>query len=222
VPNEEEVQRILDRAELESSRTKQRRAESSFWFKRSTPWVAAAAGTCALAASLLLYARTESSSPGSEAASSSAAAAPVGKAQEDSCGALVEGVVVCLTAGSEVGRIDLSNKDRSLQLLSGRALVAITAPVTGSSFTVTTSAGSAVATAAVFSVEVRPDHGVWARATRGVVGVRGPGATFEQTVLAGQELRFGAAAASAISLQDAQRDAGLLSRWEKVMSDGKP
>jgi ferric-dicitrate binding protein FerR (iron transport regulator) len=74
----------------------------------------------------------------------------------------------------------------------------------------------------VFSVEVRADQRVVARVARGAVGARTPDSEGEQTVLAGQELRFGAPAASAISLQDTERDARLLSRWEKIMGGIQP
>jgi FecR protein len=214
VPATEDVERILAQAELAAANSGKRTSRSSIWFRRSTPWFAAAAGTLALAASILFRVGGSSGSAGLDDAA--AASRPLGKAQDDSCGALAEGVLVCLTAGTEVGRLELASTKRSLELASGRVLVALDRPSSDGSFTVKTEAGDIIGAGAVFSVEVTPKQGAVTRVTHGAVSVRTAGAALERTVLAGQKQRLGETTASALSAQDAEQDSRLRSRWQRV------
>jgi FecR protein len=220
VPATEDVERILAQAALAAAGSSKRRSRSYIWFRRSTPWLAAAAGTLALAASIAFRLGGSSSRAGLDGAA--ATSKPLGKAQDDSCGALAEGVLVCLTAGTEVGRLELASTKRSLELASGRVLIALDRSSREGSFTVKTEAGDVVGAGAVFSVEVTPNQGAVTRVTHGAVSVRTPGAELERTVLAGQKQRLGETTASALSAHDAEQDSRLRSRWQKVARASSP
>jgi ferric-dicitrate binding protein FerR (iron transport regulator) len=220
VESEDEVQRILARADsagADDTRLKGGR------LRGSGARVLAATGFVSVAAAALLFwteAGTRFRDPASAAAPSATAA--LVQTSADSCAALLEGVVVCLTAGSEVRRIELSGPDRGLDLSRGRALISVAAPAAGASFTVSTAAGSVVGSGGVFSVEAHPDGATWARATSGVAVVRSKGAHAVQTLPAGRALRLGESADTALSVEEAERERELLDRWKKVVSRARP
>lgn len=242
VPSEEEVRRILLQAELaqpeelpddelpdEPQLQARPTRQLGSRFRGTLRWAIAGASALAVAASALLFwkarphavpaasaptpvvARTDKRQ-GAEPSSPSAASFSA-RATEDSCGLLVDGVVLCLAAGSEVGQLELTGPRRVVELKRGRAVASLEPQAQGSSFSIVTQAGDVTAVGTIFSVEVGADGAVYARVTRGKVLVKGKVAGSDQALLAGQKLRLGERAASALPNAEAERDLHLVARW---------
>src|SRR5207244_10527984 len=73
---------------------------------------------------------------------------------QDSCSSLVDGIVLCLVAGSEVGEIHTEGPRRTVELKRGRAVASLEPQPAGTSFSITTSAGTVTAVGTIFSVEI--------------------------------------------------------------------
>lgn len=234
VPSEDEVRRILLQAEL-SPLDEAHHAPSppGGWSRQPRRVVAAGVALLAVAASLALWVRQPSSrqaSPTRSALPAMPASRAVGalpkvlasQATEGSCGLLVEGIVLCLAPGSEVGRVELEGPRRLVELKHGRALASLEPQPKGSSFSIVTERGEVRAVGTIFSVEFAEDGDTYARVTRGKVAVRMANAPAEQLLLAGQQLRLGDPAASALSLSEAERDLELVAQWLPSMELGGP
>lgn len=232
VPSEDEVRRILLQAELaeldepqleEPHEERPRAVRVSPRARR----LAAGATLLALAASLLLLFKQLSPvdtplerAPVAASGSAHAGGARVvppralaSRATEDTCGPVAQGIVLCLEAGSEVGGVELQGPKRVVELKRGRAVVSLDPQPPGSSFSIAFRGGEVQAVGTVFSVQLADDGAAYARVVRGKVLVRAKDTESEQALLAGQQLRLGATAVSALPLVEAERDLELLGRW---------
>jgi hypothetical protein len=192
--------------------------------------LAAAAALLTLAASLLLLFKQLGSvdapprrtqvptlgTPNPSGALSTPPRALASMATEDTCGQLAKGIVLCVAAGTEVGRVELEGPRRVVELKRGRAVASLEPQPQGSSFSIAFGSGEVKAIGTVFSVELAEDGAVYARVVRGKVLVRAKEPESEQSLLAGQQLRLGQAAVSALPLLEAERDLELLGRWVSV------
>jgi ferric-dicitrate binding protein FerR (iron transport regulator) len=235
VPSEEDVRRLLlqaDLPELEQARPEPSPQARPSIARRLPPRrLAAAAAMLALVAGLALLIGLKAPAP----AEPSLAAAPttgsaaalarppafLSKVTEDTCGPLVDGIVLCVTAGTEIGRVQLEGPRRSVELRRGRAVASLDSQPRGSSFSIATRAGEVKAIGTVFSVELAEDGTAYARVTRGRVLVHATSAQSEQSLLAGQQLMLGAATASALPLREAERDLELVARWTSMLGFGE-
>jgi hypothetical protein len=214
----------LDQAHLDQLRVEPPRAPR---FSRRARLAAAGGALLALAASLLLLFKqvgsgdaplTRAQLPVSGSANASAAR-PIppqplaSRATEDTCGPVAEGIVLCLEAGSEIGRVELEGTRRVVELKRGRAVASLNPQPQGSSFSIAFASGEVKAVGTVFSVDLAEDGTAYARVVRGKVLVRTKDQRAEQALLAGQQLRLGATAVSALPLVEAERDLELLGRW---------
>jgi len=220
VPSDEEVERILLLADLSVSEPTQvpERSKPRHWRVTSRS-LALCAGALALAASVLLVLWQRDRPVASNTRPTDtvpANAVPVkpkvlsSRATEDSCGPLVPGIVLCLTAGSEVGAVELEGPRRVVELKRGRAVASLEPQAKGTSFSISTRDGDVTAVGTIFSVELGRDGRAYARVARGKVVVRSQDAKEEQLLLAGQQLRLGDASAVALPLPEAERDLELV------------
>jgi ferric-dicitrate binding protein FerR (iron transport regulator) len=239
VPSEDEVRRILLQAEvaeldeppLEEPQEELPRPVRVSPRKRR---LAAGATLLALAASLLLLfkqlrpvdappARAHVPAAGSAHAGPAREVLPralASRATEDTCGPVAHGIVLCLAAGSEVGRVELQGPKRVVELKRGRAVASLNPQPPGSSFSIAFRGGEVQAIGTVFSVQLEDDGAAYARVVRGKVLVRAKDMESEQALLAGQQLRLGATVVSALPLVEAERDLELLGRWVSVTDLG--
>ncbi|MFZ5891395.1 MAG: hypothetical protein ACOY0T_10115 [Myxococcota bacterium] len=228
VPSEAEIQRVLIQAELDSiEKAPRREKQTNLLAKRSNRWIAVGAAIVAAAASVVLLLRPWSrghalaSKPAVAElhASSVASATPAARAKEDSCGALLEGIVLCLAAGAEVGQVQLNAPHRFVELKRGRAVASLAPQPQGSSFSIVTEVGQVTAVGTIFSVEVGANRHAIARVSRGkvLVHTKVPGA--DQALLAGQKVQLGENAASGLPLSEGQRDLDLVARWSALGGD---
>jgi hypothetical protein len=235
VPSEDEVRRILLQAELSLhdephlDEPQEARPRTTRISTRARG-LAAGAAVLALAASLILLfkqlgsvdappARAQvptAGTPNPSGALSTPPRALASRATEDTCGQLAKGVVLCVAAGSEVGRVELEGPRRVVELKRGRAVASLEPQPPGSSFSIAFNSGEVKAVGTVFSVELAEDGAAYARVVRGKVLVRAKEPGSEQSLLAGQQLRLGATAVSALPLLEAERDLELLARWVSV------
>jgi ferric-dicitrate binding protein FerR (iron transport regulator) len=236
VPSEDDIRRLLlqaDLPELQPPRSEPPpRAASSKARRLPSRRVAAAAAMLALVAGLALLIGLKAPAPAEPSlagapttASAGALARPpafLSKVTEDTCGPLLDGIVLCVTAGSEIGHVQLEGARRTVELRRGRAVASLDPQPRGSSFSIVTRAGEVKAIGTVFSVELADDGAAYARVARGRVLVRAGNAPSEQTLLAGQQLTLGAATASALPLREAERDLELVARWTAVLGLGEP
>jgi ferric-dicitrate binding protein FerR (iron transport regulator) len=233
VPSEDDVRRLLLQAELpelEQPRSEPRARPSTARRVPSRGLAAAAAGL-ALVAGLALWiglkAPAAPAAPSLAAVATTASAAALArppaflsKVTEDTCGPLVDGIVLCVTGGSEIGRVQLEGPRRIVELRRGRAVASLDPQPRGSSFSIVTRAGEVKAIGTVFSVELADDGTAYARVTHGRVLVRATNAQSEQALLAGQQLSLGAAAATALPLPEAERDLELVAHWTNRLGLG--
>lgn len=236
VPSEDDVRRLLLQAELpELGPSRQDRASAEPLLaarRRPARRIAAAAALLALVASVALLIKSKASEPVTSghvppATAPSPGAHPgppafLSKVTEDTCGPLTDGIVLCVTAGSEIGRVQLEGARRTVELRRGRAVASLDPQPKGSSFSILTRAGEVKAIGTVFSVELTEDGAAYARVSRGRVLVRAASAPSEQALLAGQQLSLGAAAASALPLAESERDLDLVARWTSMLGLDEP
>jgi FecR protein len=239
VPSEEEVRRILLQAELNEGDEPWSAEHPKLGSRFSTPRVAAVASVLALAACLWLYLRTAGDSrtlpagptaalnssngsrrasplPGGRTETKTPLAAP---APEDSCSSVVDGIVLCLVAGSEVGEIHTEGPRRTVELRRGRAVASLEPQAAGTSFSITTAAGTVTAVGTIFSVEIGHEGEVYASVTRGKVLVEGLGGVSAFSLTAGQMVRLGDTEVSALPALEAQQDLDLVARWPAAITD---
>jgi ferric-dicitrate binding protein FerR (iron transport regulator) len=234
VPSEDDVRRLLLQADLpEREPPGPEPSPRTRPIARHLPSrrLAAAAAMLALVAGLALLIGLKAPAPAEPrlaaaptAGSAAALAHPpafLSKVTEDTCGPLLDGIVLCVTAGSEIGRVQLEGPRRSVELRRGRAVASLDPQPQGSSFSISTRAGEVKAIGTVFSVELAEDGTAYARVTRGRVLVHATGAQSEQSLLAGQQLILGAATASALPLREAERDLELVARWTSMLGLGE-
>jgi hypothetical protein len=233
VPSEEEVQRILLRAELSQADDflgTERRAPRR---RLPTSSIAVAVSVLALAAGVWLYLRTvRSTEPATQgataalpASSASHAAAPrptnssaaraqfAGPVAQDTCGSLGDGIVLCLVAGSEVGEIQLEGSRRTVELKSGRAVASLEPQPPGTSFSITTVAGKVTAVGTIFSVQIGRESDVYASVTRGKVMVLGVRLDAPIPLSDGHMVRLGDSEVSVLPALEAQQDLDLVASW---------
>jgi hypothetical protein len=237
VPSEDEVRRLLLQADLpapEQTPSQPSPQPRAVIARRLPPRrLAAAAAVLALVAGLALFIGLKApASPGgprlasvSAPASTAVLARPpafLSKVTEDTCGPLVDGIVLCVTAGTEIGRVEVEGPRRIVELRRGRAVASLEPQPRGSSFSIVTRAGEVKAVGTVFSVELAENGTAYARVARGRVLVRASDAPSEQSLLAGQQLSLGAATASALPLREAERDLELVARWTAVLGLSEP
>lgn len=204
----------------------------------STAAVAALASALALAACFWLYVRVAGnhhaasvaataaldSNSGSPAPASELAHPPTQTLfarpiTEDTCASVVEGIVVCLVAGSEVGEIHGEGPRRTVELKRGRAVASLKPQAPGTSFSITTAAGKVTAVGTIFSVEIGRDSDVYASVTRGKVLVEAQGGVAAVSLTAGQMVRLGESEVSAQSASQAQQDLDLVANWAAALTD---
>jgi hypothetical protein len=235
VPSEDDVRRLLLQADfLEREQAQPEppaRARPSI-FRLPPRRLTVAATMLALVAGLALFVGLKGPTPATTArlatvsasASGGAATPPpafLSKVTDDTCGPLVDGIVLCVTAGTEIGRVELESPRRIVELRRGRAVASLDPQPRGSSFSIVTPAGEVKAVGTVFSVELAEDGTAYARVARGRVLVRASNAPSEQPLLAGQQLSLGAPTASALPLREAERDLELVARWTAVLGLGE-
>lgn len=227
VPSEAEIQRVLRQANLDGfDEATVREPQAPPVVKRSKRWLAAGAAVALAAASVLLFLRARHTQPLASAAAAAATstlrtsnATPPARAKEDSCGTIVEGIVLCLAAGTEIGQVQLNPPQRFVELKRGRAIASLAPQPKGSSFSIVTDAGDVTAVGTIFSVEVDAQRQVVARVTRGKVVVHGKRPGSDQALLAGQKVQLGESAASGLPLDEGARDLDLVARWSALGGD---
>jgi ferric-dicitrate binding protein FerR (iron transport regulator) len=215
-PDEEEVRRILLRAEVDSLSAPSFTATG----RRSSPapkpltWLASGAGVVALAATAALVVDWWVKSDLNQLDASAATLTAATRVAEDSCGTLAPGVRVCVAAGSEVGVMGFDGTRRFLELKRGRAITSFEPSTVGAPFAIVAKGAEVSASGAQFSVEQLGEQ-TWVRVARGSVSVSVQGSSTPRRVLhAGQKLLVGAANASELSPEDARADLELIARFD--------
>jgi hypothetical protein len=127
-----------------------------------------------------------------------------------SCSEVVQGVTVCLAAGSQISSKSLEGVDRSIELKRGLAVVALVPQPPGTTFSVATSSGKVTAVGTIFSVEVGNDGASVVRVVDGRVVVRASATGTQQPLNAGETLRIGDGRASPLTAGDRERNLALL------------
>jgi hypothetical protein len=240
VPSEEDVQRILLQAEQTHADPPLEAAPSGWWTRTSTQRVAAVAALVALAAGLWLYLKAEiggEARPGATVALTTQGASsattsrstpkpapltpPSGAPAGDGCSSLVDGIVLCLAAGSEVGEVHTAGPQRTVELRRGRAVASLEPQPPGTSFSITTAAGKVTAVGTIFSVEIGQAGEAYASVTHGKVKVEGLGASSSFLLQAGQTVRLGDTEVSALPALEAQQDLDVVARWAAGISGGR-
>ncbi len=215
-PDEEEVRRILLRAEEDSLSAPSFTAtgRSSSPAPKPLGWLARGAGVVALAATAALVVNWWVKSDLNHLDASAASLTAATRVAEDSCGTLAPGVRVCVAAGSEVGVMGLDGTRRFLELKRGRAIASFEPSAVGAPFALVTQGAEVSTSGAQFSVE-RLGEETWVRVARGSVSVQGSGAP-RRVLQAGQKLLVGAANASELPAEEARSDLDLIARFDAV------
>jgi len=203
--------------------------------------IAAVAAVLALAAGVWLFVRTVHTSehapqgltaalpassgpraPAARATNTSAARSQfAGAVAQDTCGSLVDGIVLCVVAGSEIGEIQLEGSRRTVELKSGRAVASLEPQPPGTSFSITTAAGKVTAVGTIFSVQVSHATDVYASVMRGKVLVQGVRPASAVPLTAGHMVRLGDTEVSPLPALEAQQDLDLVASWAVGSADAE-